>query len=453
MPYGISSIAVRSLFGRFDYDLPIPQASTADLSRMLILYGDNGSGKTTLLRLLFHLLSPAPRRGHRTFLAQVAFRSFQVTFSTGFSICAQRTGDSVLGAYELKLLKRGDVVGRAKVQVNDENVVPPIDEPELDTLCETISQEHELDLYYLGDDRTFETDIIPRHYSPTERSFAYDEDETFDVEVYHNHIGQQRIVRRPRGQVADLTLAIDRASSSIRRQVLGASNIGGESTNAIYTEVLRRIAQPGVIDTPGVAPTKSDMIERVSLLSSRTELFQRFGLVPALRDDPILDSIRCVPEERWDIMLGVLTPFLDGLEARLDALGEIAGSIAAFVDNMNAFYHDKKVSFTLQRGITVETLAGEGLTPSSLSSGERHLLLLLTNLLYARERRGLFIIDEPELSLNMKWQRRLVSALLDCSRASGTLFVLASHSFELIASADERVIHLSQPLPQRLPML
>ena len=74
----VSKIIVDDLFGYYTYELPSSHESDSDLSRLMILYGDNGSGKTTILKLLYHLLSPSRRKGHKTFVAQQRFRRFAV---------------------------------------------------------------------------------------------------------------------------------------------------------------------------------------------------------------------------------------------------------------------------------------------------------------------------------------------------------------------------------------
>src|SRR5687768_3434788 len=74
----ISSHAVRiervqldGLFGLYTYAIP-PDGGA--LQRTPILYGENGLGKTNILRILFHVLSPAGNRGHRTALGKIKFR-------------------------------------------------------------------------------------------------------------------------------------------------------------------------------------------------------------------------------------------------------------------------------------------------------------------------------------------------------------------------------------------
>jgi energy-coupling factor transporter ATP-binding protein EcfA2 len=77
-----------------------------------------------------------------------------------------------------------------------------------------------------------------------------------------------------------------------------------------------------------------------------------------------------------------------------------------------------------------------------LSSGEKQLLLLLCDTIAAREQPSIFIIDEPEISLNVKWQRRLITLLQDCIKGSRVQFFLATHSLELLTGHKEFVVKL-----------
>ena len=62
----------------------------------------------------------------------------------------------------------------------------------------------------------------------------------------------------------------------------------------------------------------------------------------------------------------------------------------------------------------------------ALSSGERHLLVLLTIFVIEGNRRHLFMVDEPEISLNMIWQRKLLPLLSEL--APNAEIIVASHS-------------------------
>jgi ABC-type glutathione transport system ATPase component len=135
----------------------------------------------------------------------------------------------------------------------------------------------------------------------------------------------------------------------------------------------------------------------------------------------------------------VLTPYLDGVKARLDALQDVTDAVATMVQSANTFFTDKHLTFDLRKGFTVMLPDESELSAERLSSGETQLLLLLCNLIAARDDATLFLIDEPELSLNVKWQRFLVQALLRGMEGSQCQLVLATHSLDLIAQYDSRV--------------
>ena len=122
--------------------------------------------------------------------------------------------------------------------------------------------------------------------------------------------------------------------------------------------------------------------------------------------------------------------------------------VRLFVTNMNSFYTGKCVQFSLQTGLAVFSGGGTRLKLNMLSSGEKQLLLLFCNTLIARDRSAIFIIDEPELSLNVKWQRRLVKALLDCIEGSNIQFLLATHSLEILALHRNNVAKLVNASPE-----
>lgn len=72
-----------------------------------------------------------------------------------------------------------------------------------------------------------------------------------------------------------------------------------------------------------------------------------------------------------------------------------------------------------------------------LSSGEKHLLVLLTIFVIEGNRRNLFMVDEPEISLNMAWQRDLLPLLNEL--APNAEIIVASHS-PSIAWADSNYL-------------
>ncbi len=124
---------------------------------------------------------------------------------------------------------------------------------------------------------------------------------------------------------------------------------------------------------------------------------------------------------------------MDALEPGLDA-------VAAFVDALNAFLSGKYVRFSPGRaGLTIaDDVTGEQIAPKVLSSGEKQIVLMFSDIIALQDDTKLFLIDEPELSLNPDWQRQLMPSLLSVTEASGMQLVAATHSIEIMARYRDR---------------
>jgi len=152
-------------------------------------------------------------------------------------------------------------------------------------------------------------------------------------------------------------------------------------------------------------------------------------------------SVRSIPKANLGNVLSILDPYLNSLSARLDALQDSQILIQTLLDEANQYLTDKRILYS-SRGIRIELTDETTLQTHQLSSGECHVLLLLCNAVLARGSGRVFLIDEPELSLNVKWQRRIVKSLLAITEGSGVQFILATHSIELLSGFRNRVVKL-----------
>ncbi|MBK7669268.1 MAG: ATP-binding protein [Sphingobacteriaceae bacterium] len=74
-----------------------------------------------------------------------------------------------------------------------------------------------------------------------------------------------------------------------------------------------------------------------------------------------------------------------------------------------------------------------------LSSGEKQIVIMIAHLIFEEDQKpsGVFIIDEPELSLHIAWQEIFVSSITEAS--PNTQFILATHSPVIIGDTDEKL--------------
>jgi energy-coupling factor transporter ATP-binding protein EcfA2 len=420
----ISEISATALFGYFDYTL-VP--SSADRSDLLILYGDNGSGKTTILELIFHLLSPSASKGHRGAIARVPFRSFQLVLADGTTFTASRNGDQLVGPYDLSISRTDQTIIDCHFDPESE---PQFSPSGTGTEFLRALARLNLELHFLSADRRMTTDR-PR-YPIYRRSGPSDTRDTL----------ARSSRRNATSNAINPASALKSAQDWIRQQVVRGTNLGAENTNSIYAEIIKRVAQTDT-GTPSPDPRKIDDIKRaLQILSERTEAFAIYGFTPSFAADELITAIHLAGPAKHQLVESILEPFLNSMRARLDALAKLQRITATFVNYLGSFFKNKSVSFDVAEGFTIKSSTQQPLQPSWLSSGEQQLLVLFCNTLIARETPSVFIIDEPELSLNFKWQRQLIDALLEIVSGASVQIVLATHSLEIISQHRNTVLTL-----------
>lgn len=77
---------------------------------------------------------------------------------------------------------------------------------------------------------------------------------------------------------------------------------------------------------------------------------------------------------------------------------------------------------------------------NQLSSGEKQLIILLTETLLQKNQQTLFIADEPELSLHIEWQRKVISSIIDLNPNSQ--IIIATHSPEVVGKFKNNTINM-----------
>lgn len=85
---------------------------------------------------------------------------------------------------------------------------------------------------------------------------------------------------------------------------------------------------------------------------------------------------------------------------------------------------------------------GETLTPYQLSSGEKQMLVILLTVLVEDQRPYVLFMDEPEVSLHVDWQQRLIDLILELN--PNVQIILTTHSPAVIMNGwADRVTEVS----------
>ncbi|HCS7033156.1 TPA: ATP-binding protein [Escherichia albertii] len=93
------------------------------------------------------------------------------------------------------------------------------------------------------------------------------------------------------------------------------------------------------------------------------------------------------------------------------------------------FPKEKEIILSSQNQLVMKTENGH-VSLNELSSGEKQMIILLGQIYLSESKPVLYIADEPEVSLHVKWQDKIVDALMKIN--PNAQFLLATHSPDVI---------------------
>jgi ABC-type lipoprotein export system ATPase subunit len=432
-PLTVTSLSVSGLFGYVDHERITLNDPNQD-SRLSILYGDNGAGKTTLLRLLYSCLSPEPGEGHRSFIGRTPFRLFGINLSDGTRIRVEKA--NLVGDYTFSVAAPGKEKSVFPIATDEDGDVKRQDGV---LRLEARLRELALDILFVDHDRkvrsTFsflaETASLPSVHDWI-RYEAHRRSEPYEIKMYR---GDES------GLIFPLAQVVDAANSWFRANAFKSSSIGEESASEVYLEIAKQLAKRRIKSS---SSSESDEAFDAKLLklNERSSSLVSHGLMSTY---PFSDIAalwqQASPNKRIQIATA-LTPFLDSVQRRLSALRGIDDQMTIFESEINRYFSNKVAHVHVLHGLQIGDANGD-IVLDDLSSGEKQLIFLFCAALVARSSRSLIIIDEPELSLNYKWQRMIASSLLAISKTSRAQFIMASHSIEILSRHRDVAVDVS----------
>ena len=124
-------------------------------------------------------------------------------------------------------------------------------------------------------------------------------------------------------------------------------------------------------------------------------------------------------------------------------------SIDQFIEIVNIFLLDgedgKNIKITNDGTIYFETsYTNQKIDITYLSSGEKQLVNLFANFIFkvSDMKNGIFVADEPELSLHLRWQTKFIKQLHQINPNIQLIF--ATHSPELVGPFRDKIIKIQK---------
>ena len=127
---------------------------------------------------------------------------------------------------------------------------------------------------------------------------------------------------------------------------------------------------------------------------------------------------------------------------RLSVLANLALRIRLLINSINTKFKNKRLLIDLEKGFVVTNDSGLILDLDSLSSGEQHEIVMNYDLLFRIKPNTLVLIDEPELSLHVVWQKRFLPDLLKIAEVAQIDVLIATHSPYIIGDYTDLMVAL-----------
>ncbi len=383
----IMSFKIDGLAGR-------PQPLSAKLNRDAnVFFGLNGSGKTSLLKILH-----AAMANETDILEAVPFTSakveiYSLKYDKVFTRSIEKRGRTGRKHGGTRKVIHREVRVHDKVMLIEE----PTPEEGMQWSCTPATP------------KNASTTRWAHKYLPTSRLHISDEPYPY----YHERISSFPPYITEEQLDTLFARSVENLWSRYSAEVLGAVRTAQEQGLA---SILRAVLSPQSPSRRKKSKlTSTTAYERVqtflrrqgsaSILGKRSDFEKRYASDPTLQDvvqdiDSVEDKIRKAMKSR-------------------NTLQEIITRL---------FMADKKIQFT-DESIQVMSASGEKIGLASLSSGEKHLLRIFVETLLVGE--SSLIIDEPEISMHVDWQKDLIKSLRALNATAQLIF--ATHSPEVMA--------------------
>ena len=460
-------IEVDGLFGIYDHRIDLNPRD-----RVTLLHGPNGVGKTSVLRMVDALL-----RNDFACFKRIPFARFLLGFEDGSTLELQALrnveGSGGEGAGALRLTRADGASDTGQIDLRPSeaaSIAARIDylQPHshrrdawIDVRNGEVLSEIDV-LSRFGDNRGDEWFRL--WSSRTADSSSSGESPWLDAFLESTNaflIEAQRLVRiessvRPktgfgRGSFAFVSSVLE-CSLDFQRRLRDTMAAYGRYAQTLDQSFPRRL----ISATNQLA--SEELEERMGALNEKTEELRALGILdktpdrPEKTDEPralgILDETPDRPfnaaslDKMDSTEARVMTLYVEDVERKLRALEDLASRLRLLLNSVNGKFRNKRMRLDEEKRLAAENQGSQRLPLDSLSSGEQHELVLHYDLLFRVPSNTVVLIDEPELSLHVGWQKKFLSDLTAIVKLSGLDAVVATHSPFIVGDRDDLLVGL-----------
>lgn len=186
--------------------------------------------------------------------------------------------------------------------------------------------------------------------------------------------------------------------------------------------------------------TSDELKNKLKNLEKKRQKISEYGLLKV--DD---DSSFIVDENINESEKKALSLYIADNETKLSIFDTLMPKIELFTQILNERrFNFKFIKIDKERGFIFKTTKGDILELTDLSSGEQHEVVLLFELLFKAKENSLVLIDEPEISLHVVWQKAFLKDIEEIIKLQKIDIVIATHSPFIIDDRWDLTVNLEE---------
>lgn len=402
----LKSLSIRKLFNAFSYDLKF---TTTD--RPFLLTGPNGYGKTTILTIIDCIA-----KKKLIYFYQLPFEKIVFRFDDGQVLKIQSK------IFKIKNDKGNDIVAEGEKEVifewkSGENV-------SIFRLNKKIIRDaFRLIRFYDSNYREYPTLLSKEFYDLVENNEKF-------YDAIARELGQTTFLMLLSNisttYVKAQRINVDLEKSSIE-DIVGNLKTRLENDHNKYLQVAEQHDNKFMdrLMSSSKKYTKERYEREAKKISIRIEELKNFGLVNALKIPNYVES-----------KSEILTAYIQDVSEKLENYKTTIIKIKLFSELLkNKNFVNKKITYSPLYGLRViSTIDGSFININKLSSGEQNEIIMLYNFIYNVSNDSILLVDEPENSLHVVWQKDLFNELEKISKTIKTQIIIATHSPQIIGN-------------------
>ena len=437
----ISRIKIKNLFEQFNYTINFNNTG------ITIITGPNGFGKSTILRIIETFIDKTLYD-----LSQFSFSELEITLIQGDTILISKTQDYItINNCSLNLFNKRIISNWQR-----RHGLPFIERIGPDTYIDmrfdkVISlEEYKSIMKQETPDKKFSDILIEINYEQARRDKKeVSRFKVLDKELsdFRTKIGKIKFIKEQR-LLRQETIEEDnyysREKKSTTIEVINEipNKIKEEIRAAVlkYSEISSNLdsSYPTRLFESKQTITQKEFLEEFANIIEKQEKIKDYSLIKDL-------SIKA-PKEFNDEYSKALKVYLQDTITKLSVFDEIIKKIDLFVNIINKKLNFKKISISNDDGIKIVRKNNEQLELNKLSSGEQQIIVLYYDLIFGIQDKVILMIDEPEISLHVAWQRELMNDFNQIIKLKKDTLkvIIATHSPQVINNHWNNIIDLGE---------